>query len=347
MDETVSRRSDYDLDYILGNLSDLTSIASQHSSPQAAPQGNPLTPIQELYQPLSSLPVTPTRPPQPRNTYLGTHPRDASPSDSESDPMDGIDSTSSLRHGGRTAKQGRVAKGQKKRLRTMAARRTIRDAIQTQILLTAAHENEAINEAPRPRDLCEHETYFQWLLDDLGRHNVTWGDFVEWIAQPVSRRRNDLWHGFFIDRGQVNRVLNLWATKNSSSAKNTMREWALAHLGDVLGREGDRVTKDGPLLTQRMPVDESFVTGFEMRALHSHLSTLCPSMTALMRQFCTTRVHARLEAKENKTPREQAIVKRRHARRDLVSNLPIIRQYELLIRLEARWDRAGRPAWAT
>ena len=324
MEDTVSQRSDYDLDYVLDHLSDLTTIASRCSSPEAGQQDVPITPLQVSYQLLPSLPETPTRPPLPRNTYPGTCLSDASRSDSESDPMDGIESTSSLRHGGRTARQGRIAKGQKKRLRTMAAQRADYDAVQTRLLLAAARENEAINNSQHPRDTPKHDTYFEWLLEDLGRHGMTWGDFVEWIAQPLSRRRNDLWNGFFINTRQVRAVLNLWATKNSSSAKNTIREWALTYLGDILSREGDRVTKDGPLLSQRMPVDESFVTGFEMRGIHSHLSTLCPAMTALMRRFCTTPVHAWLEAKENKTPREQAIVKRRQARRDLVSYFPSI-----------------------
>ncbi|EJF62114.1 hypothetical protein DICSQDRAFT_44032, partial [Dichomitus squalens LYAD-421 SS1] len=151
------------------------------------------------------------------------------------------------------------------------------------------------------------DTYFRWVLEDFAKHGVTWGDFIQWIAQPSSQCRNDLWNGFFINRVQVREVLDLWTTKNSESAKTTIRQWALTYLGDLLGQEASRTTKDGVLLTPRMSISESFVLDFNLRAIHSRLFDVCPAMTTLMRKFCTTSRHARLEVKNHKTPQEEAI----------------------------------------
>ena len=320
MNNSVSQLPDYDLDYILDNLSDLTTIPSQRSSPQAFECRYPATPIQQSGQLLSAVAETPTRPPRRQNPHHGVRLSDAeateseSESESDSDPMDGIESTSSLRHGGRTAKEGRIAKGRKKRQQTLAARRSNYDAVQAQLLLAVSRPAALRHEQPVPGSSRQDDAYFQGVIDDFARRGVTWGDFIEWIARPSSQRRSDLWKGFFINTTQVRAVLNLWATKNSPSAKATMREWAITYVGDILGREADNATKDGALLTRRMPVNDHFVTGFKLTELHSHLSTLCPATTTLMRCFCTTTNYDKFEAKTNKTPCEEAILKRRQAR---------------------------------
>ncbi|KAH9897009.1 hypothetical protein C8Q73DRAFT_642360 [Cubamyces lactineus] len=156
------------------------------------------------------------------------------------------------------------------------------------MLRSAIEENNAaraLSEAnlEEARDLC-----FQEVLTRLEVAGLTWGDLVEWICTPGTGRGDIRYRGLFERGAQVERILDLWVSKNSRTGRDTVHKWALQYVGQVVSKEGHQATKSGTLMSCRMALTESFVLNFNFSSMHRALSDLCPSMADLMHAFSTT-----------------------------------------------------------
>ncbi|KAI0363846.1 hypothetical protein BV20DRAFT_957447 [Pilatotrama ljubarskyi] len=129
---------------------------------------------------------------------------------------------------------------------------------------------------------------FEAALAELDRGGQTWGDLVEYVSAPKSGMRSIRYEGMFRAAGQLERILDLWAFKNTRSGKRRLLDWSLNYMSTVVSREGDRATHDGLLQSRKMTISEDFVLGFDLARIHAALRTLCPAMSTLMHRFSTT-----------------------------------------------------------
>lgn len=134
------------------------------------------------------------------------------------------------------------------------------------------------------------DAVFKDILARLQDAGHTWGDLVEWIADPLSTcPAHTRYRGFFKSSKQVSRVLNHWASKrNCKSGQKALRKWAVEHVSKEMAREGDEVTKSNLLQSHTMQLDKSFVSNFSFVGLYRKLSMLCPVTTTLFHTLATT-----------------------------------------------------------
>ena len=68
-----------------------------------------------------------------------------------------------------------------------------------------------------------------------------------------------------------------------------VRNWAAKYISNLMDREGGAATRDGILRARNKPVNESFVLGFDLKALYRRLEELCPITCCVIKAFSTTR----------------------------------------------------------
>lgn len=213
----------------------------------------------------------------------------------------------------------RRRKGQKKRKRTLADQQAVRDQTLQDELRAVAEENTRM-QAQRDLEVAQaREASFKAALEVLTNAGLTWGEFVHWICEPACGRGNLRQRGMFEREGQVENVLDLWATKNSEKGEKKIHDWAVGYLGKVVSREADAATGSGILMSRRMVVDESFVLKFNLQDIHYRLRKSCPTMASLMFAFSTSKRQRKVNEKSMKTPREETAATRRVERKERVS----------------------------
>ncbi|KAI0351936.1 hypothetical protein OH77DRAFT_1486727, partial [Trametes cingulata] len=119
------------------------------------------------------------------------------------------------------------------------------------------------------------------------------------------------YEGMFRATGQLERILDLWALKNSRSGKRRVHSWTLHSMSQVVSREADRATYTGVLQSRRMVVSEAFVLGFNLTDIHEKLREICPTMSSLMHSFSTTRRQAMEQEQGTQTASEDALLRKR------------------------------------
>ncbi len=171
---------------------------------------------------------------------------------------------------------------------------------------------------------------FRDVLELLERSKTTWGDFVEWISMPTSGFAQQRYDGLFRNRdhrtgeSQVQRILNLWSTRNSPTGRTDVHAWAIQYTSRVVSQEAHTVTKDGVLLTRRQPFTGEFLLSFSFTSIHDRLRVLCPSMNTMLHAFTTTARQRKLNKQNTQTPEDEARTGKREARKERVSqNMPI------------------------
>ena len=216
-------------------------------------------------------------------------------------------------------------KAAKKRKQTLQARQQERDAERAAVGQAAVAANEdmisrAARQAERMREAC-----FVAVLDTLKQNNQTWGNFVEWLSHPASKRAQERFDGLFKNRSrdsstddvqsQVGRILDLWATQNSKTGRGDVHAWAMHYVCRVVNREATRVSREGILLTRPDAMTDSFLLSFDLSSIHERIRTLCPSTTELLRHLTTTRRQRKKEEVMPQTTEEQETAERRERKK--------------------------------
>ncbi|EAU85202.2 hypothetical protein CC1G_06218 [Coprinopsis cinerea okayama7 len=105
------------------------------------------------------------------------------------------------------------------------------------------------------------------LMEEKG---LAFGDFVEHVFDPNSKRADLQWHDFFRDSGRVSRLLDWWvAPTNSKSGRAQVEEWAVAHVVKLVKTEARVVTREG--VVRRKIVDDDLVSTFNVEGWYDRL----------------------------------------------------------------------------
>ncbi len=216
-----------------------------------------------------------------------------------------------------------VKKSQAKRAHTLAAHSAAREVAHEEELQCVLQANaDADLEAERLAEAAKVRC-FERVLDTLAREGHTWGDFVEWISRPSSRRQAVRWDGLFRARSQAARILDMWAWKSSPASRRQVHNWAVEYVGRIVSKEGDAVTKSKLLQSRSVAITDSFLVSFDLASIHDRIRSLCPSMTAIMRNFSTTSRQQKTETKVPASARERRAQDARRERKDTVARSPI------------------------
>ncbi len=211
------------------------------------------------------------------------------------------------------------AASQKTRVATITVQNAARDEAREDDLRAAIQAN--ITERLRQEHNAAEAKVrcFDAILDTLKHEGYTWGDFVEWISRPSSDRRLARWEGLFRKPDQVEKILDLWAWKGPPRCRTRIQDWGVKYIGWVVSNEAAYVTRTGPLQTRTINFDDSFVRLFELSAIHDRIRAMCPSMTAILRMFCTTPRQRKDALQPAATERERFRANRQLERTETVS----------------------------
>ncbi|KAI0690244.1 hypothetical protein C8T65DRAFT_834461 [Cerioporus squamosus] len=207
-------------------------------------------------------------------------------------------------------------KALKKRKQTMAAKKATREANLAQEGQAAVEANRdaaarAEHEAAKARDRC-----FKEVLGQLQEGGYGWGEFVEWISRPSSGHKQQRYEGLFRCPERVHRILDLWATRNTSTGKRAVHSWAVSYVGKVVSREAHAVTKSGFLHSRNKSMTESFLSSFDLSSIHTRLRSMCPTATSILRSFSTTSRQKKVEEKGVTGEKTDALLGKRQERND-------------------------------
>ncbi|KAH9940490.1 uncharacterized protein BXZ73DRAFT_42703 [Epithele typhae] len=157
---------------------------------------------------------------------------------------------------------------------------------------------------------------FEGILETLKKANTPWGDFLEWISTPTSGHREERWRGFCMNGKQVERVLDLWAYRNTKTGMATVGNWAVKHVGREArdGRlEADALTRSGILQGSKTEVTEEFLEKLDMSDFLGGVREKCPTMAAVMREFSTTPRQRRQNARDDAEGKDRSARDKRKA----------------------------------
>ena len=124
------------------------------------------------------------------------------------------------------------------------------------------------------------------LLEEKGLH---FGQFLKFIFDPRNSKGNVRWHQFFAYTGEATEILDWWvSSKNSDSARNEVKEWAVNYVSDLVGVEAKKVTKSKLLHTRKKVVDQQFVQAFNFSELNTELKESAPVGMRIIEKFGTS-----------------------------------------------------------
>ncbi len=219
-------------------------------------------------------------------------------------------------------KRKRKKKSEAKRAVTVAAQIAACDDQRAAELRAAVQENIAAHlhaqeEAAEVKAKC-----FNGILQTLEQHGYTWGDLVEWISRPSSKRATARWEGLFRNRKQVATILDLWAWKTSLDSRAQVKDWAVNFVGAIVSKEAQSVTAGNILQTRALELDDTFLRAFDLTRVYDQVRALCPSMTSVMRAFSTTERQRKAVAKRaTGSNQDWECVIKQLERTDIVSHL--------------------------
>ena len=304
---------DYDIDHY---------FTSELSSPPPSPSAH----FSPLSSPTAGANSSPLQPP-------------GIPEDTENVALGGDATPSTINY-----REVRRKEGQQKRLLTMRQNQAQRDAARHEDLMLTIEENLQAKATAEQDAAARQDDVYRSIIDILEGAGLTWGDFVEWVSKPGPDANKVRFSGLFQRRQQVVRILDLWATRNSRYGRRVVHDWALEHIGKVVSNEAAKATRTGVLMSKRMSITETFVLSFDLARIHSRLRELCPSMTALLMRFSTSKRQEKEEEKPTKSARERAVIDRRtekkhRVREPLLFRILIANHSHILL---ADWCRAHR-----
>lgn len=176
------------------------------------------------------------------------------------------------------------------------------DTAQRQAVLAAI--DLAVQRITERQEQARKTRLFDDILESLHLNGFDWGDFVLYVSDPASGRKQERWSGLFASRSRVERILDSWmSTKNNQSARKVVHEWIMSYVTRVIAQEGAAITQNGCLQMARNPVDSSFGLSFDIPGIYTNLHIHCPSTVRVLQAFCTTQKQEKamtLERQEKK-----------------------------------------------
>ena len=162
----------------------------------------------------------------------------------------------------------RVRKGARKRIQTLQAGRELREV-------------EAKN---------QHEARIEAALDILRSKNIKFGDLMKYVFNPANGQGNIHWHEFFAARGEASQILTWWTSSDYSiSAREEVSEWAIDFVAKSVSREVQKITKSKRFQTAGKPIDQHFVSSFNLSDIHDELeNTMAPVGIRILKSFATS-----------------------------------------------------------
>ena len=141
------------------------------------------------------------------------------------------------------------------------------------------------------------------VLDLLNQKGLRFGQFLKFIFNPENPQGNIRWHQFFAYTGEATEILNWWiSSKNSETARNEVKEWAVKYVGCLVRDEAKTVTKLKILQTKDKIIDQDFIQAFSFSTLNKNLKESAPVSMHILERLSTSH-HA--EEKHTKRRRER------------------------------------------
>ncbi|KAI0075724.1 hypothetical protein K474DRAFT_1599390, partial [Panus rudis PR-1116 ss-1] len=131
----------------------------------------------------------------------------------------------------------------------------------------------------------------QEALRALAVYGLSWGDFVLYMSRRRAEQRRERYFGFFAKPVMVKEVLDCWvSSENSPSGQRVVREWATNHIGQIVSKEANAVTKQGVLRTAnaRKTLIRKFTKEFDFANLCADVAHSCSTMVHILKSFSTT-----------------------------------------------------------
>lgn len=141
---------------------------------------------------------------------------------------------------------------------------------------------EACSDSGRARRLI-----FDSALKQLSDNNLTFGDLMEYVFDPLMGQGSVRWGQFFVKPGRATQILNWWvSSKNSRSARSEVAGWAYDYTAGAVSDEARQVTKSKKLQTMGKAFDEQLVMSFSFDWCQDLLeNTLAPVAMSVFRAF--------------------------------------------------------------
>lgn len=123
----------------------------------------------------------------------------------------------------------------------------------------------------------ELEENVEEVLDFLNEKGLRFGEFLKFIFDPKNPKGHIRWHQFFAYTGEATEILDWWvSSKNSDTARNEVKDWAVNYVAGLVRDEAKKVTKSKLLQTRKKVVDQQFVQAFNFSKLNEELKDLAP-----------------------------------------------------------------------
>lgn len=151
------------------------------------------------------------------------------------------------------------------------------------------------------------EEDFEDVLNLLNQKGRRFGQLLKYVFDPSNAKGNVRWHEFFAFDGEATNILDWWvSSKNSETARNEVKEWAVQYVSRVVGDEARKVTKSKVLQTREKVIDQDFVRSFRFSALNTTLKELAPVGMRVLDKFSTSR-HAQEKHTERRKERTKMV----------------------------------------
>ncbi|KII93222.1 hypothetical protein PLICRDRAFT_100248 [Plicaturopsis crispa FD-325 SS-3] len=174
--------------------------------------------------------------------------------------------------------------------RRKATRKRAQTVAEAQARKAAADQLEAL-EALEKAKRFEREkiSFLDGVLDSLAVHDLTIGDLMIHVFDPIYKNAKTRWEGFFRKRGTARRILDLWASKeNTPKAREQVHDWAVDYTASAVRSEAKSLTDGGYLRSLTRPLNAKFVQDFDMIEIRDHLLDTASVTMAILSSFSTS-----------------------------------------------------------
>ena len=145
------------------------------------------------------------------------------------------------------------------------------------------------------------------VLDLLNKKRLRFGEFLKFIFDPENPQGNIRWHQFFAYSGEATEILNWWiSSKNSETARNEVKEWAVKYVGCLVRDEAKTITKSKIFQTRDKVIDHQFVQAFSFSTLNKKLKVSAPVGMHILERL-TTSHHAQEKHTERRRERTKMV----------------------------------------
>ncbi|KAF7343318.1 hypothetical protein MVEN_01764100 [Mycena venus] len=126
------------------------------------------------------------------------------------------------------------------------------------------------------------------ILGELIDNDLSFGDLMLYVFDPIYKQGQMRWHGFFRCTGLATKILNLWVSReNSETARAEVDAWAVDYVAERARAEAKEITKLKALQTGAT-VNGDYVDGFSMHKMHDFLHTHAKTAMKIFDAFATS-----------------------------------------------------------